>query len=241
MKRYFIELAYKGTNYHGWQVQPNAITVQQVLEDALSKKLQETIKITGAGRTDTGVHASFFVAHFESETEVNEKTIFSLNRILPKDISVFNIYEVQLNKHARFDAKIRTYEYRISTIKDPFYNETTAFIPAEYNLELLNFASDILLTYTDFTSFSKLHTDAKTNNCDITEAHWVKEKSVVIFKITADRFLRNMVRAIVGTLLDVNSGKINLEEFKAIIKAKDRNQAGKSADAEGLFLVDIKY
>ena len=241
MKRYFIELAYKGTNYHGWQVQPNAITIQQVLEEALSKKLQEQIKITGAGRTDTGVHAEFFVAHFDTDKEISEKTIFSLNRILPKDISVFNIKAVPSDKHSRFDAKSRTYEYRISTIKNPFHNEISAFIPAEYNLELLNFASDILLKHTDFTSFSKLHTDTKTNNCDIIEAHWVKEKGFIIFRISADRFLRNMVRAIVGTILEVNSGKTTLEEFDKIILAKNRNKAGKSADAEGLFLVDIKY
>ena len=241
MKRYFIELAYKGTNYHGWQTQPNAITVQQVLEEALSKKLQEQIKVMGAGRTDTGVHAEFFIAHFESNSTINEKTVFSLNRLLPKDISVFKIYEVKSDKHARFDAVSRTYEYRISTIKNPFFNETTAFISGSYNLELLNIASEILFKHTDFTSFSKLHTDVNTNNCTITEAHWRKEKDFIIFKITADRFLRNMVRAIVGTLLEVNNGKISLEEFEQIILAKNRSKAGKSVEAEGLFLFDIKY
>jgi len=241
MSRYFIELAYKGTNYHGWQSQPNAVTVQQTLENALSKKLQENIKITGAGRTDTGVHAEFFVAHFDTSKPITEKTVFGLNRILPNDISVFNIYEVDDEKHARFDAKSRTYEYRISTKKNPFYNETTAFIPANYKISLLNKASKILFMHKDFTSFSKLHTDVKTNNCIISEAVWREENAFIIFRITADRFLRNMVRAIVGTLLEVNSGKVSISDFEKIILAKDRNRAGKSANAEGLFLVDIKY
>jgi len=241
MSRYFIELAYKGTNYHGWQTQPNAGTVQETIENILSKKLQEEVKITGAGRTDTGVHAEFFVAHFDTSKPITEKTIFGLNRMLPNDISIFNIYVVDNEKHTRFDAKSRTYEYRISTIKNPFYTETTAFIPTNFNIELLNKASKVLLEYTDFTSFSKLHTDVKTNNCNITEAFWREENGFIIFRITADRFLRNMVRAIVGTLLEVNTDKINIEEFVKIIKAKDRNKAGKSANAEGLFLVDIKY
>ncbi len=241
MKRYFIELSYKGTNYHGWQTQPNATTVQQTLENALSKKLQENIKVTGAGRTDTGVHAEFFIAHFDTSKPITEKTIFGLNRMLPQDISIFNIYEVDKEKHARFDAISRTYEYRISTNKNPFLNEITAFIPANYNIELLNKASNLLLNYTDFTSFSKLHTDVKTNNCNITEAFWKEEKTLIVFRITADRFLRNMVRAIVGTMLELNAGKIIISDLEKIILAKDRNKAGKSANSEGLFLVEIKY
>ena len=241
MKRYFIELAYKGTNYHGWQSQPNAVTVQQTIENTLSKKLQEDIKITGAGRTDTGVHSEFYIAHFDTDKAITKKTIFGLNRMLPNDISIFKIYQVNENKHARFDAKSRTYEYRISTTKNPFYTETTAFIPTNFNIELLNKASKVLLEYTDFTSFSKLHTDVKTNNCKITEVSWREENGFIIFKITADRFLRNMVRAIVGTLLEVNSGKISIKDFEEIILAKDRSKAGKSANAEGLFLFDIKF
>jgi len=239
--RYFIELSYKGTNYHGWQTQPNATTVQQTLENTLSKKLQEDIKVTGAGRTDTGVHAEFFIAHFDTSKLITEKTIFSLNRMLPQDISIFNIYKVNKEKHARFDAISRTYEYRISTNKNPFLNEITAFIPANYNIELLNRASNLLLNYTDFTSFSKLHTDVKTNNCNITEAFWKEDKTLIVFRITADRFLRNMVRAIVGTMLELNFGKISIKDLEKIILAKDRNKAGKSANPEGLFLVKIKY
>ena len=241
MSRYFIELAYKGTNYHGWQTQPNAVTVQETIENALSKKLQEDVKITGAGRTDTGVHAEFFVAHFDTSKSITEKTVYGLNRMLPNDISVFKIYEVNKDKHTRFDAISRTYEYRISTTKNPFYNETTAFIPTSFDIELLNKASKILLDYTDFTSFSKLHTDVKTNNCNITEAFWREENGFIIFRITADRFLRNMVRAIVGTLLELNTGKIKIKEFEEIIEAKNRNKAGKSANAEGLFLFEIKF
>jgi tRNA pseudouridine38-40 synthase len=241
MQRYFIELSYKGTNYHGWQIQPNITSVQEILENALSKKLQEKINIVGAGRTDTGVHAEFFVVHFETNAKITEKTIFSLNSILPNDISVFKIYEVDKNKHARFDAISRTYEYRISRKKNPFLREITSFIPTEFDIDLLNKASEILFEFKDFTSFSKLHTDVKTNNCTITEANWRIEKDIVIFRITADRFLRNMVRAIVGTLLEVNSKKINIENFKEIIIAKDRNKAGTSVSPEGLFLIDIKY
>ena len=241
MKRYFIELTYKGTNYHGWQTQPNAITIQQTLEEVLSKKLQESIKLMGAGRTDTGVHAELYIAHFDTNKIITEKTVFSLNRMLPNDISIFKIYEVDENKHARFDAVSRTYEYRISTYKNPFYNEITAFIPGNYNIDLLNNASNVLLKHIDFTSFSKLHTDVKTNNCKISEAFWREENGFIIFRITADRFLRNMVRAIVGTLLEVNSNKISINEFEEIILAKDRNKAGKSVNPEGLFLVDIKF
>jgi len=241
MQRYFIQLAYKGTNYHGWQIQPNAISIQETLEKALSVKLQQEIRVTGAGRTDTGVHAEFFVAHFDCSKNIDNKTVFGLNNMLPNDIVVYNIKKVKPDFNARFDAVSRTYKYYITNTKTPFLNETATFIKNEINIDLLNKACEILYNYTDFTSFSKLHTDTKTNNCKITNVKWYLENNIVVFEITADRFLRNMVRSIVGTMLDVNSGKTTLSDFSKIIESENRNNAGKSAPAEGLFLTNIEY
>jgi tRNA pseudouridine38-40 synthase len=239
--RYFIELSYKGTKYHGWQIQPNAITVQEALEQALSTKLQEKIQLVGAGRTDTGVHARFFTAHFDTQKIINEKTVFGVNKLLDNDISVFRIYRVKDNAHARFDAISRTYKYYSYHYKNPFIHEIASFVNFQFDLDLMNKACNILKNYTDFTSFSKLHTDTKTNNCKIFNAYWEKTNEQTIFTIKADRFLRNMVRAITGTLIDLNNKKISLNGFEEIIKAKDRSKAGKSAEARGLHLVDIEY
>lgn len=241
IKRYYIELAYKGTNFHGWQIQPNAVTVQQTLEKALSIKLQQDIKVVGAGRTDTGVHAKFFVAHFDSSKDIDDKTIFGLNNLLSNEIVVYKIKQVEPNFNARFDAVSRTYKYYIVNKKNPFIIETTTFVKDNIDVDLLNKASKILLNYSDFTSFSKLHTDTKTNNCKIMTARWFVENNITVFEIKADRFLRNMVRSIVGTLLDVNIGKININDLKKIIESKNRNKAGKSAPAQGLFLTKIEY
>lgn len=240
--RYFIELAYKGTKYHGWQVQPDAITVQEVIEDALSLKLQEKVSIMGAGRTDTGVHASFFVAHFETQKSFDpRKLLYGLNHLVGNDIALEKIYPVPNQMHARFDAISRTYEYKITQKKDPFLKEITTHYPKELDLDIMNQASELLLNYTDFTSFSKLHTDTKTNNCKITKAFWGKQNQQLVFTISADRFLRNMVRAIVGTLLELGQKKISLDDFTKIIEAKDRSKAGVSAPPEGLFLTNIIY
>ena len=240
--RYFIELAYKGTHFHGWQVQPDAISVQEVLEKALSTKLQEKIVVTGAGRTDTGVHASFFVAHFDTQKSFDTgSTIYGLNNLVGKDIAIYKIFPVADNLHARFDAVSRTYEYRICQTKNPFLKEISTFLNKDLDLDLMNKASQLLFEYTDFTSFSKLHTDTKTNNCKITQAFWAPQNELLVFTITADRFLRNMVRAIVGTLIDLGEHKISIDEFRKIIEAKDRAKAGKSAPAEGLFLTQIEY
>ncbi len=240
--RYFIELAYKGTNFHGWQIQPNAISVQEILENSLSTKLQEKISVTGAGRTDAGVHASFFVAHFETKKQFNiNQIIYGLNNLVGQDISIYKIYPVKQDLHARFDAISRTYEYRISKNKNPFLRETSAFFNKNLDLNLMNKGGKILLNYIDFTSFSKVHTDTKTNNCTVSKALWEEKDELLIFTITADRFLRNMVRAIVGTLLDLGEHKISLDNFKRIIELKDRRKAGKSAPAEGLFLTNITY
>ena len=242
--RYFIQLSYKGTNYHGWQIQPNAISVQEVLTKSFSTVLREEVEITGAGRTDTGVHASYFIAHFESENTKlvsDEKFLFKINSILPKDIAVSDIKLVNQDAHARFDAKSRTYHYYIHTKKDPFLLESSYYLPKKLDLDLMNKACEILFNYTDFTSFSKLHTDVKTNNCKITEAFWSQDEHKIKFTITADRFLRNMVRAIVGTMIDIGLGKLVLDEFVQIIESKNRSEAGVSVPAQGLFLSNIIY
>jgi tRNA pseudouridine38-40 synthase len=242
-QRYFIELAYKGTNFHGWQIQPNAISVQESLEKALSTVTREAIAVTGAGRTDTGVHASYFVAHFDSTKMNLDHPDFAhkLNSFLGKDIVIFGVLKVPPEAHARFDAISRTYQYHLNLRKDPFALDTSWHFHIQPDIERMNAASRILFDYTDFTSFSKLHTDVKTNNCEIYCAEWTQEGANVIFTVKADRFLRNMVRALVGTILEVGIGKINLEEFRAIIEQKDRGAAGLSVPAHGLFLTDIQY
>ncbi|HOU69689.1 MAG TPA: tRNA pseudouridine(38-40) synthase TruA [Paludibacteraceae bacterium] len=241
--RYFIYFAYNGTNYHGWQIQPNAVSVQSTLTQAMETILRCTIALTGAGRTDTGVHAKKMTAHFDLETPISnpKQLVCQLNNLLPYDISVFRIEEVAPDAHARFDAISRTYKYYITTEKDPFYHELSAKISFPLDIEKMNEAASTLFEYTDFTSFSKLHTDAKTNNCKIMKAVWEKEGPFLIFTIQADRFLRNMVRAIVGTLIDIGRGKMTIEKFRQIIEKKDRCSAGSSAPAQGLFLVDVKY
>lgn len=242
-QRYFIELAYKGTRFHGWQIQPNGISVQECLEKALSTILRETIAVTGAGRTDTGVHASYFVAHFEANDDRLDHPDFAhkLNRFLKEDISIFNIEKVSPLAHARFDAISRTYQYHINLFKDPFTVETSWHFYRQPDVEAMNRAAQILFDYTDFTSFSKLHTDVKTNNCKIMQAEWTQQGSKLIFTIKADRFLRNMVRAIVGTLLEVGIGKMSLNDFRKVIEQKDRGAAGLSVPAHGLFLTGIVY
>lgn len=242
-KRYFLQLSYKGTNYHGWQVQPNAISVQEVIENALSKILREKIAVVGAGRTDTGVHASYFILHFDAEYAIpgNMDMVYKLNSFLPSDIAVQKVFPVNDDAHARFSAISRTYHYYLTTVKDPFLVETTAKYLKPLNVKKMNEAAQTLVNYTDFTSFSRLHTDVKTNNCKIKEAAWTKCGQQLKFTIKADRFLRNMVRAIVGTLLQVGQEKLSIEQFCKIIEKQDRGAAGASAPAQGLFLADIAY
>ncbi len=239
--RFFIELSYRGTNYHGWQVQPNADTVQFRLEEALSTILRKKVSLTGAGRTDTGVHASYFTAHFDEEKAMTEYFIRRLNGFLPHDIRVFRICRVPDNAHARFDALSRTYRYLIVPEKHPFTKNLTAFIPGKQDLALLNEASSYLLSCKDFAAFSKLHSNNKTTICRIDYVSWVRYREFLIFTITADRFLRNMVRSLVGTLLEAGRGKISLQEFREIVLSRDRSNAGTSAPAEGLYLTDIRY
>jgi tRNA pseudouridine38-40 synthase len=242
-QRYFIELAYKGTDFHGWQVQPNAVSVQEYLEKALSIITRETIEIVGAGRTDTSVHASYFVAHFDSSRLNLDHPDFTykLNSFLNKNIVIFGISKVHSEAHARFDAVSRTYQYHLNLQKDPFSVETSWHFFWQPDLKKMNEACTILFEYTDFTSFSKLHTDVKTNNCKIIQAEWTQQGSNLVFTVKADRFLRNMVRAMVGTLLEVGLGKMDIVGFRKVIEQKDRSAAGLSVPAHGLFLVDIEY
>lgn len=241
--RFFIQLSYNGTNYHGWQIQPNATSVQETLTKALRVVLSDkNLTIMGAGRTDTGVHASQMFAHFDYENAIDSKTmVHKLNSFLPKDIAVSDIILVNENAHARFEAKQRTYEYKINTSKNVFLDELSWYYNKELNIEAMNDAAKLLIEFTDFQCFSKVHTDVNTFNCKISQAFWKKEKDELIFTISADRFLRNMVRSIVGTLVYVGLGKISKADFQTIIESKDRKKAGFSVPAHGLYLTEIKY
>jgi tRNA pseudouridine38-40 synthase len=245
MFRYFIKLSFDGTNYHGWQLQDNANTVQAELEMALSTLLSLTVKVTGCGRTDTGVHAREYYAHFDYakqlEKEVLKDIVYRMNAILPDDISVEGLFPVSNDLHARFSAQSRTYKYYISCKKTPFLKMYSWNVYGDLDMDKMNAAAAILFEYKDFTSFSKLHTDVKTNNCRIMQAAWTEEKGMLVFSINADRFLRNMVRAIVGTLLDVGKGKLTIDDFRKIIEGKNRSDAGSSVPARGLFLENIEY
>ena len=242
-QRYFIELSYRGTHFHGWQIQPNANSVQETIEKGLSMICRETINVTGTGRTDTGVHAMYYVAHFDSFHDDLDSSDFThkLNSFFNQDIAVFAVRKVSPEAHARFDAISRTYHYYIHQRKDPFLQETSWYFPKRLNVENMNNAAQLFLGQHDFTSFSKLHTDVKTNICTVHEAFFIENEHRLIFKITANRFLRNMVRAIVGTLTDVGLGKISPEDVGVVIESYDRGKAGMSVPAHGLFLTDVVY
>ncbi|RHJ81789.1 tRNA pseudouridine(38-40) synthase TruA [Parabacteroides sp. AM08-6] len=243
MNRYFIYLGYNGKNYCGWQIQPNGITIQQCIEEALATLLRRPVPITGAGRTDAGVHARLMVAHFDWEEAIEDLPFLAekLNRLLPKDIAIYRIVPVREDAHARFDATSRTYKYYVTLRKDPFNYDFVYRMHGKIDFEAMNKACPILSDYLDFTSFSKLHTDVKTNNCRISRAGWEREGDVWVFTIQADRFLRNMVRAIVGTLLEVGRGKLTVEGFRNVIEAKDRGRAGTSAPGHALYLTEVTY
>ena len=247
MMRYFIYFSYDGTAYHGWQRQPNAHTVQEELERALSTVLRVDVTMTGAGRTDAGVHARRMVAHFDVVSlgvfaDDPSHLCHKLNSLLPPDIAVCSVKPVPEDAHARFDAVARTYHYYIYQDKNPFQRHYAMRVPASIDFSLMNQAAEILLGEADFTSFSKTHTDVKTNICRISRAQWVElEPGLWRFEITADRFLRGMVRAIVGTLLEVGRHKCSLQEFASVIAAKDRCAAADAAPPHALFLVDVQY
>lgn len=241
--RYFIALSYNGASFHGWQIQPNAITVQESLEKALSLLLRTPLSIVGAGRTDAGVHAKFMVAHFDSQDTIDtEKLKYQLNSYLPESIAIFSIYPVRSNAHARFDAVTRAYEYRVVLSKNPFENNYTHFVKQPLDLEKMNKAARKLLDYTNFKCFSKSKTDVKTYNCELYYAFWERmSEEEITFKISANRFLRNMVRAIVGTLLEIGIGKLKVEDIDAIIASQNRGEAGYSVPAKGLYLTEVSY
>jgi tRNA pseudouridine38-40 synthase len=270
-QRYFIELSFDGTNYHGWQMQKNAVSVQEVLNDKLSVILREPIETTGCGRTDTGVHAKEFFAHFDvvgksmihspqtieensKESILNNKEasidhrpstmdniVRRLNSILPKDIAIKRIFSVAADAHARFDARLRTYQYYIHFNKDPFKNNYSWEMRDRPDIDLMNMAAKIITEYTDFSCFSKSNTQVKTNICKIKKAEWTGDEDGIIFQISADRFLRNMVRAIVGTLLMVGKNEISPDTVREIIESKNRSNAGTSVPACGLYLTEVKY
>lgn len=240
--RYFIELQYDGGNYCGWQRQPDQPTIQGTLEEALTKLLCQPTEIVGAGRTDTGVNASYYVAHFDSEERLDKELLrYKLNLILPHDIAIESLREVRDDAHARFDAKEREYTYYISTAKNPFRRASAWIYYVPLDIEQMNKAAQVLLEYDDFTTFAKLNSNNKTNICHIMVAEWVREGNILHFTIRADHFLRNMVRAIVGTLVDVGRGRYTVEEFRAIVESKDLSRSSAGAPAQGLFLSDVRY
>lgn len=243
MLRFFVVLSYNGKNYVGWQIQPNGMSVQQALQQALSTILRQEVAVVGAGRTDAGVHAREMVAHFDWEGDLFSpgELVHKLNNFLPKDISIAAIRQVRPDAHARFSAISRTYKYYVTTVKDPFLYEYTYRLFFQPDLEAMNALCEVLKEYQDFTSFSKLHTDVKTNNCRIEYARWEKKGELYEFTIRADRFLRNMVRAIVGTLLEAGRGRLDEQGFLRIIEAGNRNVAGDSAPGHALFLEKVIY
>jgi len=243
MPRYFIKLAYHGKNYHGWQVQQNAHSVQAEIENKLFVLLKIKTELTGCGRTDAGVHAKIFYAHFDFIAEIDcNKTAYQLNAILPQDITIYSIFLVEPNLHARFDAVYREYKYVISTIRTPFYKDLCWQFTIPLNIDLMNQAAQLLTAHSHFECFSKVNTQVKTFNCNITLASWhLNNHAQLIFTIGANRFLRNMVRAIVGTLIDVGLGKITVADFKHILNNNNRSLAGQSVPPQGLFLTNVQY
>jgi len=240
--RYFIELSYNGSGYHGWQIQPKALTVQEVLEDALSTVLNDKISVVGAGRTDTGVHAIQMFAHFDTNMDLNPNDlVYKLNSFLPFNIAIVDVFKVKPDAHARFDAVRRSYLYRISLRKNVFTHRNAYYIKQPLDLEKMNAAAKILFEYKDFQCFSKTHTDVKTYYCNIMKARWFTKDNEIQFSITADRFLRNMVRAIVGTMINVGLGKIEVADLHNIIQSKSRSEAGYSVPAHGLYLTEVVY
>ena len=242
--RYFITLSYDGTRYHGWQIQPNGVSVQGELQRCLSLLLREEVSITGAGRTDAGVHARMMVAHFDIDREIGdpEQLAYKLNRVLPFDIAVQNVRLVSDDLHARFSATSRTYHYYIYTAKDPFERHYACYIHYSLDFPLMNEAARILMEYEDFGAFCKSHTDVKTTLCKVTAAEWHQTSANTwYFEITANRFLRNMVRAVVGTLIEVGRGRLSIDDFRKVIEGKRRSDAGESMPGNALFLENIEY
>lgn len=243
VQRYFLNFSYDGSNYHGWQMQPNAFTVQELMTSALRKLFEKDLSLTAAGRTDAGVHALDMTAHFDTSFPIDDLQAMAkkIDRMLPPDVAIHSLRKVRPDAHARYDAISRTYQYRILLEKDPFLNKYSTRLYYEPDLAAMNAAAARLPDYEDFTSFSKVHTEVKTFICKISRAEWERRGKEMIFTIQADRFLRNMVRAIVGSLLEVGKAKKSVEEFCAVIEARDRCKAGTSMPARALFLKEVKY
>jgi len=243
LKRYFLQCSFLGKAYVGWQKQPDKPSIQTCLDQALTTVLQEQIEVMGAGRTDTGVHAKYFIAHFDSENVLSTipNLIYKLNTVLPMDIAIQDIFEVEKDAHARFDATSRTYQYRITTRKNPFEIHSAYYIKNDLDVKLMHNCAQQLTAFSNFKSFSKVKTAVKTFNCEVKTAEVQKSDNIIVFEIKANRFLRNMVRAITGTLIDIGLGKTSEEKFIEIIKSGDRRQAGKSVPAQGLYLTHIAY
>lgn len=243
MGRYFVEFAYDGTDYHGWQIQPNGNSVQEELQKALSMILRMEISVVGAGRTDTGVHARRMTAHLEIDRNIDcEQLAYKLNRLLPRDIAVYSVYPVADDMHARFSATLRTYHYYIHTSKNPFLRKYSCEMHYDLDFNLMNEAASYLLNVKDFGSFCKAHSDVKTTLCDVSEAVWVRDgENAWHFRISANRFLRNMVRAVVGTLIEVGRHRLTLEQFREVVASGNRSSAGESMPGNALFLEDVKY
>lgn len=241
--RYFITFSYDGTAYHGWQIQPHSVTVQEELQKALSTLMRKPMEVVGAGRTDTGVHARKMIAHFDHDEVLDcPQLVYKLNKLLPRDIAVQHVEPVADDMHARFSAKSRTYHYYVHLDKNPFLRSYSWRVYGNPDFELMNRAARVLMEYKDFTSFSKVNTDTKTNDCTITEARWDRVgEDQWRFTVTANRFLRNMVRAIVGTLMEVGRGRMTIEQLRSVIEAKDRCRAGDSVPGNALFLVEVLY
>lgn len=241
--RYFITFSYDGTAYHGWQIQPHSVTVQEELQKALSTLMRKPMEVVGAGRTDTGVHARKMIAHFDHDEVLDcPQLVYKLNKLLPRDIAVQHVESVADDMHARFSAKSRTYHYYVHLDKNPFLRSYSWQVYGNPDFELMNRAARVLMEYKDFTSFSKVNTDTKTNDCTITEARWDRVgEDQWRFTVTANRFLRNMVRAIVGTLMEVGRGRMTIEQLRSVIEAKDRCRAGDSVPGNALFLVEVLY
>lgn len=236
-----MEFSYHGKAYHGWQKQPNAVSVQEIVENALKTLTQQSLPVVGAGRTDAGVHAKQLFAHVDVEKALPEEICFKLNSLLPQDIAISKVFEVKPEAHARFDAFSRTYEYHLVQQKDPFTIDTAFYVKKTLDVERMNKAAEILVEYTSFKCFSRSRTDVHTYNCKIEYAFWEREGERLVFHIKADRFLRNMVRAIVGTLMEIGAGKMEVEKMHEIIVSEDRGEAGASAPAHGLFLTRVEY
>lgn len=239
--RYFLELAYQGRVFHGWQRQPEAVSVQEKVEDALSVLTQQSIEVVGAGRTDAGVHARQLFAHFDSEQELGKELVFKMNSMLPKEIAIKAVHKMRPQAHARFDALSRSYEYYVIQEKDPFAFGAAYWVKRELDMDKMNRAAELMLGYRDFKCFSRSRTDVRTYNCKLEHAFWEERTDMLVFKIKADRFLRNMVRAIVGTLLEMGLGRMEVEQMHQIIQSKDRTRAGASAPAHGLYLTKVEY